>query len=373
MKNKKVAYKSIVSVVVASMATFVSANENTETAISISKVGMDSIGEVIAHGASNYPTAFSKVSGYASIASVAGSIAQKLTNIAVQANISKKCKSTNSYNELENVCEYAPSFQENRFCVVNVDNKMRNSARFETVKWESDYGTLGEVLTKNTVKHKEELCISRSVEPIFLEIYNSSNKKTFSRPIPLDLFNGEFGGIVKNGTFHLKRKVNKFHDLLGYHLCPDIMYNSSGFNTQDALARRCLDRLKEKEYGTKNNELDKLFTRTMADQHWSSLYPQFDGKFNDEYIMKNAGIDTKSHQYSARIGGLFILKSDTYVFIDPSVNSARKEGGKLDDLVVYNDFYITGHTVGKGSIANMGSKISSSSLGKIITENNSLF
>ncbi|TOD01641.1 hypothetical protein CGJ73_25210, partial [Vibrio parahaemolyticus] len=79
----------------------------------------------------------------------------------------------------------------------------------------------------------------------------------------MDLFNGEYGGLVKNGKFHLKKKNNEFHSIMGYHLCKNIMVNSPGFNSEETLARRCLDRLKENNPHINPKELDRLFTKTM--------------------------------------------------------------------------------------------------------------
>ncbi|HHI4977120.1 TPA: hypothetical protein ACP5VG_004821 [Vibrio parahaemolyticus] len=372
MRRKAIILSTFITAILASNNTL--ADVATENSISISKAGLDGIGEVIAHGASAAPKSFAKGSGYAAILSVGGNIAQKVTSIFVNLANDNRCKSTtNSYNNLQNACEIAPSFQKNQFCVVNVDNVGQESIRMETVKWNSNFGHLEKVLTRNDVDNKEQLCISRPTEPVFLEVYNSSNKKILSRPMPIDLFNGEFGGLVKNGKFYLKGKTEGLNSNLGYFICPSIMYNTPGHRTEDELATMCLNSLKEFATYQERKKYDELFKSTMKDTYWSSLQRQFSGKFDDEYIMRNASIDMETYEYSARIGGLFVLTSDTYAFIDPELNGGRKEGSNLDKVRIYNDFQITGHSLGDGPIVNMSSKVPQSVLQQKIEQANNRF
>ncbi len=351
----------------------ITANADTETVadttISITKEGLDTAANIFAQSVGSVPSTLNVGGSYVAILGTVGSIAEKVTEMAVDYALEKRCKSTQySYDDSQNICESAPDFTKNKFCVSNTDNINGDSVRMELVKWRVD-GHLGEVISVDKVKHKNQLCIDRPLGATFLEVYNSSNKKILSRPLPVDLFNGEYGGLVKNGKFYLKEKTNELHEIMGYAVCPDIMYRSP-FIDDAILAEKCLSIIKEDNMGQDNGQYDALFTKTMKSTKFSHLHRSLPGLFDDEYILKNTGIDMKADKYVAEIGGLFILTNDTYAFIDPKVNLAQKINDK--EIKVWNEFHITGHTVLSDNIVEMGYKIPNSLLLKKINETNGI-
>lgn len=104
------------------------------------------------------------------------------------------------------------------------------------------------------------------------------------------------------------------------------MVNSPGFNSEETLARRCLDRLKENNPHINPKELDRLFTKTMKSTSFNALSRSLPGIFNQEYLLQNSGVDLETYEYSTRNGGLFILTNDTYAYVDPNTNGAQKTG-----------------------------------------------
>ncbi|MGF1905481.1 hypothetical protein [Aliivibrio salmonicida] len=368
-KINKIATSIVISTLV-SMPITANADTKVNTAISITKNGLVTAGNIFAHSVHSVPSTLNVGSSYTAILGVVGSIAKKLTSIAVNKANMSRCMSTKySYDDSQNVCESAPDFKKFKFCVVNMDNVNGSPVRMELVDWDIN-GTLGNVFSVSDVENEEQLCIDRPLNGTFLEIYNSSDKKILSRPLPMDLFNGEYGGLVKNGKFYLKEKTNKFHEIMGYHLCPDIMYNTPGRYSDDTLARRCLAKIKEKNIHNDHGQYEKLFTQTMKSSNFSSLSRSLPGIFDDEYILKNSGIDMNTNENYASIGGLFVLTNDTYAYVNPKGNGAQKIS--QTEIKVWNDFNYTGHTVSTDNVIYMGNRIPRSLLLKKIQESNGL-
>ncbi|TOD11608.1 hypothetical protein CGJ70_15235, partial [Vibrio parahaemolyticus] len=305
MNCNKVIPAIAMSVAVSIPSTFAASTTETitDTAISVSKDGIETAGKLFALSVGSTPSTLNVGSQYLSVLKAVGGIAQQITDIAVANANRNRCRSTEySYDNSQNVCESAPDFKKNQFCIVNMDNINSLPVRFELVNWNHQTAVLEDVISRTEVEDQTQICISRPLAATFLEVYNSSNNKILSRPLPVDLFNGEYGGLVKNGKFHLKKKNNEFHSIMGYHLCKNIMVNSPGFNSEETLARRCLDRLKENNPHINPKELDRLFTKTMKSTSFNALSRSLPGIFNQEYLLQNSGVDLETYEYSTRNG-----------------------------------------------------------------------
>ena len=161
--------------------------------------------------------------------------------------------------------------------------------------------------------------------------------------MPVDLFNGEFGALVKNGKFHLKAKSNRLHYIMGYKLCPNIMYGN-GYESEDSRARRCRDRIIDNNFGANKKEIQALFTKAMKDVKFSDLSKQFSEDFDDKYIQKH-GMAEISDGIFGEIGGVFILTPEVYAFIDPRVNYGIL---KDDKIIIKRKFSYHGYYIDSG-------------------------
>lgn len=306
------------------------------TSFEVVKTGGESAGKIFAYSSGVRPYSVGAASGPAAAAAAVGSVIAKVTDIIVDKHIDKQCKSQDSHNVNESLCETPPDFIKNMFCIANTDNVNRSAVRIEFDTnhpspeglWAFDKDSERELIN---LKHNEQVCIPKPKRLGIVSVSPLYGQATAHRLMPIDFYSGEYGAIVKNGKLHMKQKRSKTtqNDIPGYKYCKDIMMHYNGLDTDRAI-KSCKARLMEQNPSVNPKVFDRIFTKTMESVDYQDINRIVDKPTLQE-ILRNVAYYKKggSNKNKIYMSGSFMLDGSHYVYVEETALDVK------DGKVIY--------------------------------------
>lgn len=137
-------------------------------------------------------------------------LSSKIANIYIDQSLKNTC-SNELLNLAEDICFTPPQFINGYFCI-SVYDRDDNEYDFRTSEFlaksiNSSYDAFNSQRNM-TVKSYEQVCYTNVGTNPFVKI-TSNGKTVFYRPLESSMFDGNYGGVIKNGRFHLVKEVDQ--------------------------------------------------------------------------------------------------------------------------------------------------------------------